>query len=165
MMGNTSKTLCLAWGVLLTVMALLGCQQQPERAPEASYYPPAHLQYQADAAQEQIDALEVDIEDIRAQGGVVPSGYYEQLGQLYFSLGQTEQLRQRLKAEQDPFPDSTAVMNELMNNAKAVEHPEPVDLLGPPDALIEPPTRNDSSLERFSLVRAFLRSDARPLIF
>src|ERR1700712_3521642 len=103
MMGNTSRIWCLVWGVLLTGMTLTGCKQKPQRPPEYSYYPPAHLQYQADAAQEQIEALEADVEDIKAEGGVVPPGYYAQLGLLYFNLGKTEQMRQRLKAEQDPF--------------------------------------------------------------
>ena len=143
MMGNALRTWCLAWGVLLTGMTLTGCKQKPERSPEDSYYPPAHLQYQEDAAQEQIEALEADVEDIKAQGGVVPPGYYAQLGLLYFNLGKTEQMRQRLKAEQDPFPESTAEMNDLMNNAKAVEHAERVDLPGPPEALIEPPARTN----------------------
>jgi hypothetical protein len=140
-MGNTSKTWCLAWGVLLTGMSLTGCHQKVVRPPDDSFYPPAHLQYQADAAQEQIEALEADVEDIEAEGGVVPPGYYAQLGLLYFNLGKTEQLRQRLKAEQDPFPESTAEMNELMNHAKTAEYPEPVDLPGSPDALIATPAR------------------------
>ncbi|VVP60530.1 DUF4810 domain-containing protein [Pseudomonas fluorescens] len=139
MKGNTSRTGCLAWGVLLTVMTLPGCKQKPERPPEDSYYPPEHLQYQEDAAQEQIEALEADVGDIKAQGGVVPPGYYAQLGLLYFNLGKTEQMRQRLKEEQDPFPESTAFMNDLMSHAKSAGHPEPVDPPAAPEALIEPP--------------------------
>ncbi|MDR6919074.1 hypothetical protein J2X66_005979 [Pseudomonas sp. 3296] len=162
MMGSSSRIGCLAWVVLLMVTALTGCKQKPERPPEDGYYPPAHLQYQEDAAQEQIEALEADVEDIKAEGGVVPPGYYAQLGLLYFNLGKTEQNRQRLTAEQDPFSDSTAAMNELMNKAKASGRPEPVD---PPEALIEPPARINFSLKRFSSVRAFPRSDAQSLIF
>ncbi|WP_191624795.1 DUF4810 domain-containing protein [Pseudomonas fluorescens] len=146
-------------------MILTGCKQKPERPPEDSYYPAAHLQYQEDAAQELIEILEADVEDIKAEGGVVPAGYYAQLGLLYFNLGKTEQMRQRLTAEQDPYPESTAAMNELMNNAKATGRPELVDPSAAPEALIEPPARTDFSLERFSSVRAFLRSDAQPLIF
>ncbi|PWK27714.1 hypothetical protein C7534_1422 [Pseudomonas sp. OV226] len=119
MKGNTSRTWCLAWGMLLTVMTLPGCTQKPERTAWSGYTPPVNLQYQEDAAQELIEVLEADVEDIKAQGGVVPPGYYAQLGLLYFSLGNTEQMRQRLTAEQDPFPDSTADMNELMNTARA----------------------------------------------
>lgn len=165
MMSNTSRTWCLVWGVLLSILTLMGCKQKPERPRWDGYSPPVYLQYQDDALQEQIEALEADVEDIKAEGGVVPPGYYAQLGLLYFSLGKTEQLRQRLKAEQDPFSDATAFMNDLMNNAKTAEPPEPVDPPVPPEALTEPPARTDVSLERFSAVRAFLRSDAQPFIF
>jgi hypothetical protein len=165
MMGNASKTWCLAWLVLLTVMTLMGCRQKPERPTADSFYPPAHLQYQADAAQEQIEALEADVEDIKAQGGVVPPGYYAQLGLLYFSLGKTEQMRQPLKAEQDPFADATADMNDLMNNAKTAEPPDPVDRPNSPETLIESPAQIHTRLERFSSVRAFPRGNAQPLIF
>lgn len=165
MMGNTSRTRCLAWGVLLTVMTLMGCKQKPERPAWDGYSPPAHLQYQEDAAQEQIGALEADVADIKAQGGVVPPGYYAQIGLLYFSLGKTAQMRQRLKAEQDPFPDSTAFMNVLMNNARSAEPPEPVDTPNPPEALIETPARIHFSLERFSFVLPFSRGNARHFIF
>ncbi len=127
MMGYTPRIWFLAWVVQLTVMTLKGCTQKPDQSPEDSYSAPAHLQHQDDAAQVQIRALEADVEDIKAQGGVVPPGYYAQLGLLYFSQGKTEQMRQRLKAEQDPFTDSTADMNDLMNNAKTAEPPEPVD--------------------------------------
>jgi hypothetical protein len=161
----TSRTRYLAGGVLLTILTVAGCKQKPELPIAGSYSLPAHLQYREDAAQEQIEALEGDVEDIKAQGGVVPPGYYAQLGLLYFNLGETEQIRQRLTADQDPFPDSTAEMNELMNHAKATGHPEPVNPPNPPEALIEPPARIDFSLERFSSGRAFLRSDAQPLIF
>lgn len=165
MKGNASKTWCLAWLVLLTILILTGCRQKPERSAWDGYSPPAHLQYQEDAAQEQIEALEAEVEDIKGQGGVVPPGYYAQLGLLYFSLGKTEQMRQRLKAEQDPFPESTTFMNDLMNNAKTAEPDEPVNTSNSPEALIESPVRTHTSLERFSFVPAFLRGDAQPLIF
>ena len=165
MMGNTLKTWCIARLVLLTVMTLTGCKQKPERPTAVSYSSPTHLQYQADAAQEQIEDLEADVEDIKAQGGVVPPGYYAQLGLLYFSLGKTEQLRQRLKAEQDPFADATADMNDLMNNANTAEAPESVDTPNSSETLIEFPAQAHTSLERFSSIRAFPRGNAQPLIF
>ncbi|PWK28107.1 hypothetical protein [Pseudomonas sp. OV226] len=52
MKGNTSRTWCFAWGMLLTVMTLLGCTPKPERSAWSGYTPPANLQYQEDAAQE-----------------------------------------------------------------------------------------------------------------
>jgi hypothetical protein len=123
MLGNTSKTWCFAWVVLLAVMNLTGCEQKTTPTREASDYPQARLQYQEDAAQELIEALEAGVEDIKAEGGVVPPGYYAQIGLLYFNLGKTEEMRHRIKAEQDPFLDSTAEMNDLMNRAMTARTP------------------------------------------
>lgn len=105
MKGNTSRAGCLAGGILATILTVAGCQKELDRPFESSDSPSVHTQYQGDAAQEQIETLEASVEDIKAEGGVVPPGYYTQLGLLYFSLGKSEQQRQRLKAEQDPFAD------------------------------------------------------------
>lgn len=165
MMGNTSRMWCLVFGMLLTAITLMGCSQKAVLPPENGYSSTAHLQYQEDAVQEQIEALEIGIADIKAQGGLVPPGYYAQLGLLYFSLSKTEQLRQRPKVEQDPFADATAYMNELMNNAKTAELPDPVDTPNPPEALNETSARINFNRERFSFVLAISRGNAQRFIF
>lgn len=160
-MGNTSRTWLLLWGALLAVMTFKGCIQKTQSSPEQSDASAAQLQYQADAAQEQIEALEMNVADFKAQGEAVPPGYYAQLGLLYFSLSNAEQGRQRLSAAQDPFADATAQMNELMDNARSVQSPESIDAPTPPQARIETPVRMDVG----PFGRSFAHDDAERLIF
>lgn len=165
MLGNTTRSWLLLWGALLTVMTLKGCTAKTAPSPQVSYPPSVHLQYQEDAAQEQIEALEVDVEDIKAEGGVVPPGYYAQLGLLYFSLSKAEQMRQRMRAQEDPFADATACMNELMDDAESVEPPASVDTPNPPLAGIEAPAPMELGMNSFSFVSAFPRENLTHFIF
>lgn len=160
-MGNTSRTWLLLWGALLAVMTFKGCIQKTESFPELSSASAVQLQYQADAAQEQIEALEMNVADLKAQGEAVPPGYYAQLGLLYFSLSNAEQGRQPLSADQDPFADATAQMNELMDSAKSVQSPESIDTPTSPQARIETPVRMDVG----PFVRSFVHDEAERLIF
>lgn len=165
MLGNTTRTWFLLWGALLTVMTLKGCTEKTASSPEVSHASLAYLQYQVDALQEQIEALEINVADLKAQGESVPPGYYAQLGLLYFSLSKTEQSRQRFSAEQDPFEDATARMNELMDNVESVEPPASVDTPHPPQAGIETPAQMYVGLEPFSFIRAFTQEKSRHFIF
>lgn len=101
---------------------MTGCKQQVKLPQWDGYTPPVFPDYRGDVVQAQIATLEADIEDYEAHDLDVPPGYYAQLGLLYFSLGRTEQLRQRIKAEDDLFSASIDYyMDALMKNAPTVE--------------------------------------------
>lgn len=114
MIEKTVGAWCLAWCGLLETMSLDGCNQTP-RGFNYSLHVPPH--YQSLGEEEQIDALEADIEEIKALNGIVPAGYYAELGLLYLSLGKNEQKHQRSKAEKDPFTKSAAYRDAHMRNA------------------------------------------------
>lgn len=119
MVGSISRAWLLTCS-LVTIFVLSGCEEEEktDRHSWDGYNPPINPHCRGDAVKEQIAALKSDIEDIEADKGIVPPGYYAQLGLLYFSLGKSQQLSQRAPLESDPFSDSVAYMNALMRHAK-----------------------------------------------
>ncbi|AOJ32772.1 DUF4810 domain-containing protein [Burkholderia metallica] len=64
--------------------------------------------------QEQIDALEKALQEIRAKGHTPPPGFHAHLGMLYASVGNMQQAGQELQAEKQLFPESAPYMDFLM---------------------------------------------------
>ncbi|WP_175948503.1 DUF4810 domain-containing protein [Burkholderia pyrrocinia] len=69
--------------------------------------------------QEQIDALEKALQEIRAKGNTPPPGFHAHLGMLYAGIGQEQQAEQAFQAEKQLFPESTAYMDFLMKKKTA----------------------------------------------
>ncbi|MEK6298391.1 MAG: DUF4810 domain-containing protein, partial [Paraburkholderia tropica] len=68
--------------------------------------------------QEQIDALEKSLQEIRAKGNKTPPGFHAQLGLLYANVGNDTQAMQEFDAEKNLFPESTTYMDFLMKKPK-----------------------------------------------
>ncbi|CAR50897.1 DUF4810 domain-containing protein [Burkholderia cenocepacia] len=66
------------------------------------------------APQQQIDALEKALQEIRAKGHTPPPGFHAHLGMLYASVGNEQQAEQELQAEKQLFPESASYMDFLM---------------------------------------------------
>ncbi|WP_322082973.1 DUF4810 domain-containing protein [Burkholderia sp. BCC1972] len=66
------------------------------------------------APQQQIDALEKALQEIRAKGHTPPPGFHAHLGMLYASVGNGQQAEQELQAEKQLFPESAPYMDFLM---------------------------------------------------
>ncbi|WP_414439225.1 DUF4810 domain-containing protein [Burkholderia sp. 22PA0106] len=92
--------------------------------------------------QQQLDALEKALQDIRAHGHRPPPGFEAQLGVLYAELGNGEQAMQAFQAEKDSFPEAAPYMDFLMKKsagkapasdttAAASVAPEPAGLAAP----------------------------------
>ncbi|WP_322078599.1 DUF4810 domain-containing protein [Burkholderia cepacia] len=69
--------------------------------------------------QQQIDALEKALQEIRAKGNKPPPGFHAHLGMLYASVGNGQQATQSFEAEKALFPESAPYMDFLMKK-KAV---------------------------------------------
>lgn len=103
--------------LLLGSALLAGCNSQKPLYQWESYQPQVYSYLKGDAKEEQITALERDLEKIKAKNGAVPPGYHAQLGLLYSSLGKDDQMIQQFRTEKALFPESTAYMDFLMKNA------------------------------------------------
>ncbi|SDC59671.1 DUF4810 domain-containing protein [Paraburkholderia lycopersici] len=70
------------------------------------------------APQEQIDALDKALQEIRGKGRTPPPGFHAQLGMLYASVGNDTQAMQEFEAEKALFPESSIYMDFLMKKPK-----------------------------------------------
>ncbi|RBB31145.1 DUF4810 domain-containing protein [Burkholderia reimsis] len=66
------------------------------------------------SSQEQIDALEKALQEIRAKGNTPPPGFHAHLGMLYASVGDAQRAGQEFQAEKQLFPESSGYMDFLM---------------------------------------------------
>ncbi|MDF9754399.1 hypothetical protein ACVWY1_004890 [Pseudomonas sp. TE6288] len=104
-------------GLLLGSVLLTGCNSPKTLYQWESYQPQVYGYLKGDAKEEQVTALERDLEKIKAKNGAVPPGYHAQLGLLYSSLGKDDQMIQQFRTEKALFPESAAYMDFLMSNA------------------------------------------------
>ncbi|NTV11465.1 MAG: DUF4810 domain-containing protein, partial [Zoogloea sp.] len=70
------------------------------------------------APEEQILAMEAEMEKARAKGKALPPGYHAHLAMLYGKTGRTDRLEAELAAEKAQFPESTAYVDFLLKNLK-----------------------------------------------
>lgn len=104
-------------GLVLGSILLAGCNAPKPLYQWESYQPQVYGYLKGDSKEEQVTALERDLEKIKAKNGAVPPGYHAQLGLLYSSLGKDDQMVQQFRTEKALFPESAAYMDFLLSNA------------------------------------------------
>ncbi|AXI61894.1 MULTISPECIES: DUF4810 domain-containing protein [Pseudomonas] len=104
----------------LTASALLaGCSSPQTLYQWEGYQPQVYEYFKSETPKEaQAEALEADLQKIRASGKPVPPGYHAHLGLLYLSMGKDDQMVQQLRTEKTLFPESGTYMDFLLKNAK-----------------------------------------------
>jgi hypothetical protein len=108
--------------VTASAMLLAGCAAPttPPLYQWSGYQPQVYEYFKGQTSpQEQIDALEKALQEIRAQGKSPPPGFHAHLGMLYASVGKEQQAEQALQAEKQLFPESTAYMDFLVKKKSA----------------------------------------------
>lgn len=93
---------------------LVGCTTPKTLYQWEGYQPQVYEYFKGQAKEEQIGALERDLQKIQAKGNTPPPGYHAQLGLLYSSLGKDDQAAQQLQAEKKLFPEASAYMDFLL---------------------------------------------------
>ncbi|KXU85381.1 hypothetical protein CI15_19580 [Paraburkholderia monticola] len=104
----------------MTVAVLLtGCAaSSPPPLYQWTGYQPAVYDYlkRDKDPQQQIDALEKALQEIRAKGATPPPGFHAQLGMLYASVGKDGPAMEQFGTEKDLFPESSTYMDFLMKH-------------------------------------------------
>ncbi|MGK8199610.1 DUF4810 domain-containing protein [Burkholderia cepacia] len=103
-------------------MLLAGCAAPttPPLYQWNGYQPQVYEYFKGQSSpQQQIDALEKALQEIRAKGNKPPPGFHAHLGMLYASVGNGQQATQSFEAEKALFPESAPYMDFLMKK-KAV---------------------------------------------
>ncbi|WP_296661868.1 DUF4810 domain-containing protein [Paraburkholderia sp.] len=115
---RTIRGLCLP--ITAAAMLLSGCANGPRPLYQWTGYQPAVYDYLKGekAPQQQIDALEKALQEIRGKGNTPPPGFHAQLGMLYASVGNGTQAMQQFEAEKELFPESSTYMDFLMKTPK-----------------------------------------------
>ncbi|WP_374342080.1 DUF4810 domain-containing protein [Azonexus sp.] len=103
-------------GAALCALALTGCATRPEPLYYwGNYQGQVYAYFKGDTApEEQILALEAELEKARAKGKRPPPGYHAHLAMLYGKTGRTDRLQQHLEAEKAQFPESAPFMDFLL---------------------------------------------------
>lgn len=117
-MNNTKYRVA---GLLLLLVWLGGCAHKPNTLYEwQGYQSNVDAYFRADklSPDAQAQSMESDLQKIRANGGVVPPGYYAHLGLLYGQQGRLDQFADNLQAEKKQYPESQTFMDFLLRNFK-----------------------------------------------
>ncbi|AXF21953.1 DUF4810 domain-containing protein [Burkholderia pyrrocinia] len=97
-------------------LLLAGCASSTPPLYQWTGYQPQVYEYfkGQKSPQEQIDALEKALQEIRGKGHTPPPGFHAHLGMLYASVGNEQQAEQELQAEKQLFPESSTYMDFLL---------------------------------------------------
>ncbi|MFV3329992.1 DUF4810 domain-containing protein [Pseudomonas sp. NY15437] len=111
------KTVACA-AALAGTLALGGCAGKKTMYQWEGYQEQVHEYFTGDSKESQLEALEADLQKIKAKNGAVPPGYHAQLGLLYSSLGKQDQTVREFETEKALFPESATYMDFLLKNAR-----------------------------------------------
>ncbi len=111
------KTIACSAALLGSLM-VAGCSGPKTLYQWEGYQTQVNQYFKGEAREAQVEALEADLQKIRAKNGAVPPGYHAQLGLLYSTLGKDDQMIQAFQTEKALFPESASYMDFLMKNAK-----------------------------------------------
>lgn len=107
--------------VLAATAMLAGCARKPLLYEWGSYEDQVYAMYAAAGkvpVEKQLQDLESEYQEARADDKAVPPGYHAQMGYLYFQTGKTDQALQSFETEKALFPESTVYMDRLIAKIK-----------------------------------------------
>ena len=117
MIAKSAVAACLA-----AVVVLSGCASKPQTIYQwESYQPQVYQHFKGESPDQQIAALEKDLQVISAKGGKVPPGYHAHLGYLYGLTGKTDQMVAQFEDEKKLFPESAPYINFLLTKQKGTQ--------------------------------------------
>ena len=118
MIKTAALTLALAGAAVLS-----GCQTAPKTLYQWEGYQPQVYQNLKgeDSPEQQIAAMEKDLQVISANGNKAPPGFHAHLGMLYSISGKPDQVVAQFEDEKKLFPESAAYMDFLLSKMKKGE--------------------------------------------
>lgn len=118
-MTHSTIRLTLTALAVAGAVALAGCHTAPKTLYQwESYQPQVYQHFKGESPDQQIAALEKDLQTISAKGGAAPPGYHAHLGMLYAATGKSDQMIAQFEDEKKLFPESAVYMDFLMAKVK-----------------------------------------------
>lgn len=111
---------------LVAALALSACVQAPKPLYGwGSYQGQVYEHLKGTAGPEQqITALEADLQRQRAEGAAPPPGFHAHLGLLYAALGKDDAALRELQTEKTLFPESAHYIDFLLSKAAQSARPQ-----------------------------------------
>jgi hypothetical protein len=109
---------------LISAVFMSGCANQPKPLYHWGEYQPQVYEYfkgDGKSVEEQIIALEKDVQKARAEDAALPPGYHAHLGLLYLKTGKIDQVKQEFDTEKALYPESATFMDFLSKKFKVKE--------------------------------------------
>jgi hypothetical protein len=117
MIKNAGMALALAGVVLLS-----GCQTAPKTLYQwEGYQSQVYQNLKGESPEQQIAAMEKDLQVIGAKGNHAPPGFHAHLGMLYSVAGKPDQVVAQFEDEKKLFPESATYMDFLLSKMKKGE--------------------------------------------
>ena len=118
---ETRHMSALKLGALIAVVMLAGCASHPTIYSWGNYEQVIYASYLSRndyPAEKQIEQLEQDYQEARANNQRMPPGWHAHLGYLYFLAAKPDQARQEFMTEKAEFPESSVFMDRLLVNLR-----------------------------------------------
>ena len=116
-MKKSAALLALAACAVLT-----GCATQSKSLYQwESYQPQVYGYLKGESPEQQIAAMEKDLQIISAKGNQTPPGFHAHLGMLYSITGKTDEVATQFEDEKKLFPESAGYMDFLLGKLKKGE--------------------------------------------
>lgn len=107
----------IAMAGMVGALLCAGCASQRPLYYWGNYQPLIYKMYvePGEAPPErQVEIMEADIEQARAQDLALPPGFQAHLGFLYYQLGKYDMAKQSFETEKVNFPESAVLMNRFI---------------------------------------------------
>ena len=103
--------------VIVLAVCLFACESSSKSLYSwGSYELQVYAYLNGESREEQLAALERDLEKIEASGKAVPPGFYAQMGLLYAETGNVVEAVSCLTMEKTLFPEAAVFMDFLLAN-------------------------------------------------
>ena len=104
-----------ASAAMLAAGVLAGCHTaNPSLYQWGSYQPQVYQHFKGESPNEQIAALEKDLQRMNTSGRKAPPGFHAHLGMLYSMVGRNDLVASEFQEEKRLFPESTTYMDRLL---------------------------------------------------
>jgi len=109
------ETRALRWLAACGLLSLAGCAHQSQSLYQwGSYQDQVYQYFKGESPEQQILALEKDLQTMQAANRLAPPGLHAHLGMLYAETGNDGKARENLLAERSQYPESATYIDLLL---------------------------------------------------